>query len=144
MSDLSGEELWFVRSWSQQAESAGSTNIAPEAYNSRTDTQALKPRLTTNDILALSDHPLDSIVHVSRGSGYTQFAGLPFPVRCTWPMLRSVYQLRRSAPWPAVAESEPETVVVSDKSPSEIEHAARRAQEELLTRQLTEALADRT
>jgi hypothetical protein len=61
---------------------------------------AIKPRLTRNDVLSASDHPLHFIAQISRGSGYSQFGGLPLPVRSTFPISEAVYRRRSSAPWP--------------------------------------------
>lgn len=79
--------------------------------------QALKPRLTRNDIMAVSDHPLEYILKVSRGSGYTQFAGLPIPVRTVFPMIRDVYESRKRMPWPELRKA----MVQATKSPQEHE-----------------------
>lgn len=116
LSESSGEELMYARTWNQTAR-AVYTEFVANCYHSRSDTQSLKPRLTSNDIIAVSDHPLDSIVHISRGSGYTQFAGLPIPVRCTWPMSRTDYDVRRFTPWPSREEVPVGTITNDDKSP---------------------------
>lgn len=120
LSEASGEELMYCRTWNQTAAAPYTENVAA-AYMSRSDVQSLKPRLTSNDIIAISDHPLDSIVHVSRGSGYTQFAGLPIPVRCTWPMSYDDYKARQFAPWPTREEFPDGTITSNDASPHEID-----------------------
>jgi len=88
--DSSGEEVAMLKSWSAGSEDSTST-----------ESETLKPRLTRNDVIRASDHPLHFIAHVSRGSGYTQFGGLPIPVRTTWPFTRDIYKKRSSAPWPS-------------------------------------------
>jgi hypothetical protein len=123
LSEASGQELMYPRTWSQTAGDAPYSEHISNFYMSRSDSQSLKPRLTSNDILAISDHPLDSILHVSRGSGYTQFAGLPIPVRCTWPMSRADYDARRFAPWPTQEEFPDGTTTSNDASPHEIDRA---------------------
>lgn len=117
LSDASGQELAYMRGWMQTAGEAPYTEYVGMAYNSKTESQSLKPRLTPNDIMAASDHPLDSIVHISRGSGYTQFAGLPIVVRCTWPMSRADHERRSRSPWPTRKEYPNETTTCNDKSP---------------------------
>ena len=67
----------------------------------------LKPRMTTNDILEISDHPLDSILHVSRGSGYTQFGGKLMHVRSVWPMDIAVFKERSEMTWENAIQTEP-------------------------------------
>lgn len=122
LSEQSGEELMFLRSWSVEAGGPYTEHVA-SAYDRRSEAQSIKNRLTRNDIMAISDHPLDSVLHVSRGSGYTQFAGLPIPLRSTWAMSRAIYTARRDAAWPKRDDYEDGTIVVNDRSPLEIEHA---------------------
>ncbi len=121
LSEASGQEIAYFRSWNAEAGYTAKTEYVGSSYNSRSESQSLKPRLLSNDILAISDHPLESILHVSRGSGYTQFAGLPLAVRCTWPMTRAEYRRRQHAPWPTREEYEDGTTTASDKSPHDIE-----------------------
>ncbi len=64
------------------------------------EAESLKKRLTANDIIAVSDHPLDSIIQVSRGSGYSQFGGLPIPIRSTYALHWHQYKQRQKEPWP--------------------------------------------
>lgn len=117
MSEASGEELAYMRTWNQIAGQSPYTELAAQAYNSRSDTQSLKARLTTNDIMAVSDHPLDSILQISRGNGYTQFAGLPHIVRSTWPMLFKDYKDLANTPWPDREVYDEGTLTRNDKSP---------------------------
>lgn len=65
--------------------------------------ETLKPRFTYNDIAAIADHPLDVLTSVTRGSGYTQFAGLPFRLRATFCMSKDIYDEREREGWPAEA-----------------------------------------
>ena len=123
MVDSSGEELMYVRSWMQTA-GAPNSEMVSSFYESRSDAQAIKPRLTQNDIMAISDHPLDSILLVSRGSGYTQFAGLPIPIRCTWPITRKDNDHLKTKPWPTFEELGGLGVAIeSGVSPLDIERA---------------------
>ena len=85
--------------------------------------QSLKPRLTRNDIMSASDHPNDLVLKVSRGAGYTQFAGMPIVVRTTYPMTRKEYKRRQRAPWPDAGAPRP----AGDPSIKELEQAAHAA-----------------
>lgn len=120
LSDLSGEEIMFLAQWSRSAQEPYLEYVAL-AYQNKSDSQALKKRMLFNDIVAASDHPLDSILHVSRGSGYTQFAGVPLHVRCTWPMTKSTYAARLKAPWPTQDQYPEGTTTWSTKSPVDID-----------------------
>lgn len=111
LSDTSGLEVMYM-----STHTSSSSGHSAESVR-----DMLKPRFTTNDILAASDHPLDSILHVSRGSGYTQFAGLPIMVRSGWPLSQEDYTKLQRQPWPEVSQFPEEVVVVSDKSPADID-----------------------
>ncbi|MCA9074708.1 MAG: type IV secretory system conjugative DNA transfer family protein [Planctomycetaceae bacterium] len=114
LQSTSGEELVEIQSWSEGEQSG----LTIQGQNS------LKPRLTVNDILSVSDHPLDYFFQVSRGSGYTQFGGLPIRVRTNYPISAKLYRERFDAiGWP---EFEPYQLqggagVVGDEGPEEME-----------------------
>jgi hypothetical protein len=143
LSDLSGLELAFIRNWSQKGELLlRSLEFPHNAFTMHSDTQAFKNRLIVNDILAASDHPLDSIFHVSRGSGYTQFAGMPIAVRSTWPLLQKDYEELQDEPWPDVDAYEQDEVGMSDTSPQSIDQDRTREAADKLRESLTEMLAE--
>jgi hypothetical protein len=75
----------------------------------------LKPRLTRNDILRMSDHPLEYVLQVSRGEGYSQFAGLPLICRTRYPLDKKPYDDLQGAEWPKGRIH----TVVSPKTPKE-------------------------
>lgn len=110
--ESSGEEIAAMRSFTE------SGNNASVAW-----TETLKPRLTRNDVLAASDHPLQFIAHVSRGSGYTQFGGLPIPVLTSYPISAALYRARGARPWPELTPG----LAVSETSVEDIEQ--RRSEE---------------
>ncbi|MBS1816554.1 MAG: TraM recognition domain-containing protein [Acidobacteria bacterium] len=56
-----------------------------------TTSVAEKARLTESDIREISDHPRRFVLHVSRGSGLTQFGGRAIPVECTYTMGKDRY-----------------------------------------------------
>jgi len=119
LSGLSGEEVAQIRTESF-------TNNIRTFYSSPASktvaySEVRKPRLTPSDIQSLSDQPTDFILHVSRGSGYTQFAGLPNPVRALWSMNYSTYKERSIRPWPTLQTFQPKAVVASAVTPQEID-----------------------
>jgi hypothetical protein len=109
LSEASGQELAMLESgfggFSDHAAAA-----APAQWS-----QSLKPRLTRNDIMRVSDHPLEYILKVSRGSGFTQFGGMPIPVRTTYPLTKDLFEERKRLPWPPSMKA----TVVPTKSPEE-------------------------
>lgn len=123
LSEASGSEIATIQAetqgWSPQGATGGMTW-----------TQALKPRLTTNDILAVGDHPLELIVQVSRGAGYTQHAGLPHRVRTSYPLTWETYAARRRG-GPALEPETPDQVV-DDKGPRDHEEESAALMEEKL------------
>lgn len=58
------------------------------------------PRLRPNEILLASDHPRQSIVHISRGVGYAQYGGMPFIVEGEYHVSQQEFERRKSTPWP--------------------------------------------
>ena len=115
----SGEELVEGRSITGTEQHEGFSDEFPAH-----DTESVKPRITTTDILSVNDHPLDFFLQVSRGSGYTQFGGLPIRVRAAWPIEYSVYRQRATKePWPDFHpyEMEQGEGTMGDQSPDEID-----------------------
>ncbi len=145
--ETSGEEVMVK--WSMSKESIAvevrNTPMNPPAkpYNTHTEwktrvssswAQELKPRFTVNDIAAISDHPHDFVAHVTRGSGYTQFGGLPFFVRSTWPITFKDYQRRSLTPWPKPEGSQ----VHAPREPGEVDRGVYKQAEEAHARQQEE------
>ncbi len=125
LSELSGEELGKMTGYSLTT--GDETSSETISFN-----DSIKPKLIRNDILRISDHPLDSVVRISRGSGYTQFGGACIHLRSTWPVTKSDYDKLAIEPWPSSPaedsseEEEPTGVVVSDHSPADIDREAAR------------------
>lgn len=115
---LSGQELCLNKSWgtSTTSQATGSSYGTSSNWG-----EGLKPRLTVNDLLRISDHPLDSVVLVSRGAGYTQFGGVPIPMRSTWPISPFLYKARQREPWPAVDKYDERAVVTGRRAPAAID-----------------------
>ena len=103
LSETSGEEVQLLRNHSN---SVSSSNNGSSSSSTVGFSETMKPRLTTADIRRISDHPRDFVLHISRGSGYSQFYGLPFPVRTEWPMSKERYMRYKESLWPEVEEFE--------------------------------------
>jgi hypothetical protein len=58
-------------------------------------------------VIRTSDNELYSIVHISRGRGFTQYGGFPFAMCSDYHITGDEYKRRSKAPWP---DSEPGTV----------------------------------
>lgn len=98
LSEMSGHEISVMRS-------VTSGENRPKWFlrqrtSATTWNETIKSRLDTNEIARISDHPQEFIAYVSRGSGYTQFGGLPFPVRTDWPIHEETYRKWSNTPLP--------------------------------------------
>ncbi|MBN2562355.1 MAG: hypothetical protein JXQ75_15630 [Phycisphaerae bacterium] len=140
--DVSGQEVAALHSWEMEARDV---QYVPQGrweprrwFSKKGEHEFIKTRITVNDIISATDHPLDSIVQVSRGEGYTQFGGFPFPMRSVWPMHYEDYGDRQKEPWPTREDYELETVV-AERGPSEIDQDAQREAERLQA-QMDEAI----
>ncbi len=134
LKELSGEEIATLHTWTTAGGLWGNNfqpRVVPrQAFVGKTEAEFIKTRLTVNDILAASDHPLHSIIQVIRGSGYTQYAGQPIPLCSSWPMPEHTYRRRQREPWPTCEKYELETTK-SELTPAEVDREAeRRAAEE--------------
>ncbi len=88
----SGETIYHTRSWSwKDGESVASSQSAGEK---------LMPRITRNDVIRTSDDTFQSIVQVSRGSGYTQLSGFSIPLVSSYHITEEVYARRNKEQWP--------------------------------------------
>lgn len=127
LTEMSGEELGYQVATSHMATRSPSKKMMTTVTETRTET--IKPKLTKNDILGISDHPLDSVLQISRGSGYSQFGGASIHLRSTWPMTKGKYEKLAKRPWPSRAEldeaseADRPVVVQSDQPPSDIEQS---------------------
>lgn len=123
LSRMSGEELAVSKGWGSSQSRTWGDSVSTTLGTSSSWSEILKPRLTVNDIIRVSDHPLDSLVLVNRGSGYTQFGGVPVPVRSVWPLEQSTYRERQRLPWPEANDDgiDPDETGMSDTSPRRID-----------------------
>lgn len=109
--EASGQEIAITKSWSSEDDLVwwyhenrhckGHPKI--ETFTSASWAETLKARFMYNDVAEIADHPLDVLTTVSRGEGFTQFAGLPFRLRTTFAISREVYDRRERAGWPRPA-----------------------------------------
>jgi hypothetical protein len=60
----------------------------------------VKPRLTPSDLQEISDHPHRCVLHVSRGSGLSQFGGRAIPVQTGYVTESWTYARDSVADWP--------------------------------------------
>ena len=148
LSDLSGQEVSITRSWTATEGwiSGGGwirRGLKEQAQRSSSMQEQLKNRLTANDISRISDHPFDFIAHVTRGSGYTQFGGLPLPVRTSWPLPSHVYTHRlKKEPWPKQEEFQAGTTTASPEEPVKRDREAKiKLKNELMDKWIDEAEA---
>ncbi len=77
-----------------------STNSDGKTSTSHSISERVMPRLSANDIMLASDHPKQSIVHISRGAGYAQYGGLPVICESDFHISQEEYDSRRRTPWP--------------------------------------------
>ena len=110
LSEGSGQELAWMTRWGTSQTGMSTTRMWQAD-------STLKPRLTTNDIFSTGDHPLDFLLHVSRGAGYTQYAGLPIRVRTRWPFPKEHFDAMDSKPWPTAEDLGIEEPPVLDSRP---------------------------
>lgn len=117
----SGDELAYMRS--------GVYNLTgdeqPDAPFFDRWSHAIKPRVTTNDMLRVTDHPLQAYMDVRSGSGYTQFGGATIPLQMFHPVRWSDFQQRRdTSPWPTLEELGITRSVCAAVSPEEVDDRA--------------------
>lgn len=76
----------------------------------------VRSSLLRNDIIEASDDKDQSIVHISRSSGYTQFSGFPFRIFTNFHISEKEYGERMRHPWPQKNQYTIESRVVRSKS----------------------------
>lgn len=90
----SGERISYRYSFSKS--SSGSSSVSAS--------EVTLPRLQRNHVIEISDNPLASIVHISRGKGYSQFKGYMVPVRVGYCMTKDQYDRLMARPWPEASD----------------------------------------
>lgn len=117
ISKLSGQELARVHNYSYRG-------VSPYGQSSRGWSEQFKNRFLISDILGVTDHPRRCILHVTRGSGYSQFGGLPTFVDCFHPLTKEQYDVRSNTPWPVFDPSK--GLTTSEVDVSDIERQRNR------------------
>ena len=122
MEEYSGEARERTLSWHQRVHPGFDENddaaLTPDrAYPSRefdpplaTVGERERPRLTRNEILAVSAHPLRGFVRSRTDSGLTQYAGQWTAIECEFPTTAEEHKARSETPWPT---EHPSCVTVS-------------------------------
>lgn len=122
MEEYSGEVREHTLSWQQRIhpgfDENDDTAFSPDrAYPSRDFDPALatvgereRLRLTRNEILAVSAHPLRAFVRSRSDSGLTQYGGQWTAIECEYPTTAEEYKARSETPWPT---DHPSCVTVS-------------------------------
>jgi len=96
--EISGNRLGWVRALTSVV--GWLTNFFPIASTRLTHQETLMPRLSLNDVIEASDHPLRSIFHMSRGKGLAQFGGYPFILESVFHITEAEHEGRRAMDWP--------------------------------------------
>ena len=113
LSKASGETIDLLHGASVSTQRDGFETRTTVNHSS---SQFLAPRLSTNDINLASDDPRKSIVLVTRGSGYSQFGGMPVVAESDFHISEAEFLRRKQMPWPAV---EPGAFVPQTWNPQE-------------------------
>ena len=116
----SGEELAYLDTASGENAHVAATSGRAEG----TSLMHFKPRITVNDLKAINDHPLEMVASIARGSGYSQYAGLPHRVRTTYPLRRDIYAERKQGGPPLEPDAPEQTVNVKGPEAHDEEAAA--------------------
>lgn len=96
LTDTSGETIYHPKTWMSFMSFFG---FAAGGRLSSLQEQ-ISPRLRPNEILAMTDHPQRSVLHIRRGDGNAKFAGLPFVLESAYHISQQEYERRRNAAWP--------------------------------------------
>jgi len=92
--DSSGHTIYHFQSWGASVDSSGGTSLSTSA------SEVWGPRFTLNDVIQTSYADTDSLVHISKGSGFTRFGGQMFALRSTFHISPEEYARRTRMPWP--------------------------------------------
>ena len=117
--------MYFSVAGSEEAREIGWLSGEEIHSYSEDEREVFRPRLSADEILAVSDHPQRLFLHVASGSGYTQFGGSVVPVQTDWPISAAVAKARAAMPWPAVESNPNEELVRLESSTAEVETQVR-------------------
>jgi hypothetical protein len=122
MEEYSGEDTVRTPSWTQAVPPGLDENddsaLSPERANPKRDfdpptvdvSERERPRLTRNEILSVSAHPLRGLVRSRSDCGLTQYGGQWTAIECEFPTTLAEYKARAETPWPS---DHPSCVTVS-------------------------------
>ena len=96
---ISGETVDYSSTWSTSVNAQGGMSY------SKSVAEQVVPRLSVNDVRAVSDHPLRSFFLITRGAGYAQYSGLPVIIESKFHISKEEYERRKSIDWPRLAGS---------------------------------------
>ena len=117
----SGDELAYARSGVYEL--AGDQQ--PDAPFFDKWSHVVKSKVTTNDMLRVTDHPLQAYLDIRSGSGYTQFGGATLPLQMFHPIRWSDFKRRRDVlPWPTLEDLGLRVATQSTVSPEEVDTLA--------------------
>ncbi|MBK1724160.1 hypothetical protein CKO23_18240 [Thiocystis violacea] len=91
--ESSGEVARVLRGWSRTSGTAGGTNT--ESFQ-----EIIRPRLSKNHLLEMTDDEFGGVFQLKKGAGYSRYFGYPMIVRSGYSMSWEEYQARASRPWP--------------------------------------------
>lgn len=115
----SGEAIDYRYSYSTNllTERKGGRFPRHDVRETHTFSEYSRPRLQRNDIIRASDDPLESIIQIHRGSGYTQFSGFSIPIVGGHTTTKEDYERRTyREPWPAHVAGE---TIANEREPLE-------------------------
>lgn len=99
--DSSGEALYHLGSLGRSTAVATSDQSQTVTRTeSETTLESIGPRLRPNDVARVSDHPDLSIVEISRGKGFSRYAGLPLVVTTQYHVPLTEFEHREKLKWP--------------------------------------------
>jgi|GEM_PF-2144613 len=112
----SGETLRNMYSLGSSPFNTSKNGETPNAMT-MTTMEIIRPLLSKNHILEMTDDDWANVVHIKRGAGYSRYLGYPLLNRSTYSMSVEEYQQRSRMPWP---ENNGHTVVM-DKAAAQAE-----------------------
>ena len=90
----SGETIYHMVGHSESQDSSGRSSVSESV------SEQLGPRFRINDVIQTSYADTESLVHISKGSGFTRYGGQMFALRSSFHIGQEEYTRRNHAPWP--------------------------------------------
>ena len=141
ISELSGLDAVMNQSRAISTPLSWMPTVRQQQQETIVDSLSIKPRLTSSDILAISDHPRRFVLHVTRGSGLTQFGGRALPVEAEYIVNSDTYEKWLAETWPVN-----QSLITSPVAPTAVDTRARQEvierQRQVITTAFDEVTAD--